>query len=237
MARNYAALPYEYLEEMELLSDEEFGRLCRALLAYSSTGETTELEGAERYQWKRVQMQEDRFRESYNETSKTLSEAGKRGAAKRWGAQSDNAQTAAEDSQAIAPNGQAIGAISTPLAPNGESGNTETDTETDTNNSLSNDRRVNKARAARFVPPTLEEVAAYKNEIGSPIDPQDFIDFYGSKGWKVGKDGMKDWKAAFRRAAKWDKYKNTAPPTKKYAQPTTDDYERMKRMYEKLQSQ
>ena len=61
MARNYAALPYEYLEEMELLSDEEFGRLCRALLTYSSTGETTELAGTDRYQWKPVQIQEHRF--------------------------------------------------------------------------------------------------------------------------------------------------------------------------------
>ena len=32
MPRNYAALPYDYLEEMALLSDEEFGRVCRALL-------------------------------------------------------------------------------------------------------------------------------------------------------------------------------------------------------------
>lgn len=39
MARNYAALPYDYLEEMEALNDAEFGRLTRALLAYSMTGE------------------------------------------------------------------------------------------------------------------------------------------------------------------------------------------------------
>ena len=61
-----------------------------------------------------------------------------------------------------------------------------------------------------FTPPTLEEVRAYKAETGSPVDPQDFIDFYAAKGWNVGKTKMKDWRAAFRRAASWDKYSRKA---------------------------
>lgn len=85
MARSYAALPHEYLEEMELLSDEEFGRLCRALLRYSSTGQDSDLTGAERYYWKRVQTLEDRFRKSYEEQALVLSQRGKAGAAARWG--------------------------------------------------------------------------------------------------------------------------------------------------------
>ena len=58
-----------------------------------------------------------------------------------------------------------------------------------------------------FTPPTLEEVQAYKAETQSPVDPQDFIDFYAAKGWNVGKTKMKDWRAAFRRAASWDRYR------------------------------
>ena len=61
-----------------------------------------------------------------------------------------------------------------------------------------------------FIPPTLEEVQAYKAETRSPVDPQDFIDFYAAKGWNVGKTKMKDWRAAFRRAASWDKYSRKA---------------------------
>ncbi len=38
MARNYAALPWEYKREMSALNDAEFGRLCRALLEYSESG-------------------------------------------------------------------------------------------------------------------------------------------------------------------------------------------------------
>lgn len=50
----------------------------------------------------------------------------------------------------------------------------------------------------RFSPPTVEEVSAYCQERGNSVDPQRFVDFYVSKGWKVGQNPMKDWKAAVR---------------------------------------
>lgn len=59
---------------------------------------------------------------------------------------------------------------------------------------------------ARFTPPTLAEVQSYVAERHSPVDPQEFIDFYASKGWMVGKTPMKDWKAACRNAEKWDRW-------------------------------
>ena len=66
-----------------------------------------------------------------------------------------------------------------------------------------------------FTPPTLEEVVAYKQETLSIVDPQDFIDFYSSKGWKVGRESMKDWKAAFRRAKNWESNKGKENVTTK----------------------
>lgn len=53
-----------------------------------------------------------------------------------------------------------------------------------------------KSRA--FVPPTVEEVREYCQERKNNVNPQSFIDFYSSKGWFVGKNKMKDWKAAVR---------------------------------------
>ena len=50
----------------------------------------------------------------------------------------------------------------------------------------------------RFTPPSLEEVKAYCQERKNGVDPQAFIDFYTSKGWKIGKETMKDWQAAVR---------------------------------------
>lgn len=83
--RTYAALPYEYSEGMAELTDEEFGRLMRALLRYSKNGEAIVPTGNERFYAKLVMVQEDRFQRSYDELAQKRSEAGKKGAAARWG--------------------------------------------------------------------------------------------------------------------------------------------------------
>lgn len=50
----------------------------------------------------------------------------------------------------------------------------------------------------RFVPPTVEEVAAYCKERKNGIDAQAFLDFYSSKNWMIGKTKMTDWRASIR---------------------------------------
>ena len=65
--------------------------------------------------------------------------------------------------------------------------------------------KASKGRAKRFTPPSLEEVEAYCRERGNSVDAERFIDYYTSNGWKVGKNTMKDWKAAVRTWEKSDK--------------------------------
>ena len=60
-------------------------------------------------------------------------------------------------------------------------------------------------RVPRFTPPTGEDVRLYCQEAGIRIDAQRFCDFYASKGWKVGNQPMKDWRAAVRSWARRDK--------------------------------
>lgn len=55
-----------------------------------------------------------------------------------------------------------------------------------------------KTRTSRFSPPTLEEVKAYCAERKNSVDAQRFVDYYTSNGWLVGKNKMKDWRAAVR---------------------------------------
>lgn len=57
---------------------------------------------------------------------------------------------------------------------------------------------IQKKEPSRFIPPTIEEVSAYCIERGNSVNPQRFIDHYTSNGWMVGKNKMKDWKAAVR---------------------------------------
>ena len=68
-------------------------------------------------------------------------------------------------------------------------------------NSIDKDSKgesVRGEKAKRFYPPTLDEVKQYCEERKNNIDPMAFIDFYSSKGWMIGKNRMKDWKAAVR---------------------------------------
>jgi len=59
-----------------------------------------------------------------------------------------------------------------------------------------------------FVKPTLTEVIDYCNATQANIDPQDFIDFYESKGWMVGRNKMKCWKSCVRRWKRMEVEKN-----------------------------
>ena len=56
-----------------------------------------------------------------------------------------------------------------------------------------------------FVPPTVDEVRAYVNEKGYAINPEAFVDFYTSKGWMIGSNKMKDWRACVRTWVRKDK--------------------------------
>jgi len=57
---------------------------------------------------------------------------------------------------------------------------------------------VTKKKVKKFQKPLLQEIKDYTQEIKKGIEAQAFLDFYDSKGWKVGKTPMKDWKASVR---------------------------------------
>ena len=121
--------------------------------------------------------------------------------------------------------------------------NTQNDTQTDTpiikNNNVNNENKEiviesvvvsneqqtlpiptkeKKRRSSVFVKPTLEECIAYANEKGFNWDASRFYNYYESNGWRVGRNPMKNWKAAM---SSW----NTKEP--KYPQqslfPTTSN--------------
>lgn len=71
------------------------------------------------------------------------------------------------------------------------------DTDKDKDKEIETDKK-----RKRFTPPTVEEVKAYCTERGNKINAEQFVDFYSSKGWMVGKNPMKDWKACIRT---WEK--------------------------------
>ena len=64
----------------------------------------------------------------------------------------------------------------------------------------------------RFEKPTLSEIKQYCIERNNNVNAEHFFDYYESNGWKVGKNSMKDWKAAVRT---WERSEYRKPNSKK----------------------
>ena len=78
-----------------------------------------------------------------------------------------------------------------------------------------------KEKRLRFSAPSVDEVRDYCRERGNSIDAETFVDFYASKGWKVGNSPMKDWQSAIRT---WEKRECRASPREKPVSFNANDY-------------
>jgi hypothetical protein len=65
--------------------------------------------------------------------------------------------------------------------------------------------REKKPQQNNFLKPSIEEIEAYCMERKNAVDPIQFFDYYEANGWKVGRNSMKDWKAAVRT---WERNEN-----------------------------
>lgn len=66
----------------------------------------------------------------------------------------------------------------------------------DRNNNIEKEKKRNNRSI--FIAPTVAEVADYCRERGNNVDPDKFVSYYESNGWHVGRNKMKDWRAAVR---------------------------------------
>lgn len=183
--RNTFILYRSYAEVLEALTDEEAGRLYKAIAKYAMDGVETPLEGYLAGYFQLIKPQLDANQKKYENGAK--------------GGRPKKNQTETEEK----PN----------------ENQTETKTEP-TQNPMINDKCImindkyikenTKEKLKRFTPPTLEELTAFIKENKLRVDPELFLDYYESNGWKVGKNPMKDWKATARNWSRKDK-KEAAP--------------------------
>lgn len=97
-----------------------------------------------------------------------------------------------------------------------------------------NSVKPDKPKRKKFVIPTVEEVQAYCDERGNNIDAQHFIDYYSARGWMLGKNHIKDWKACIRTWERNDSFKphkhNEEPEHHKYDQNGYESEEEIMKM-------
>lgn len=79
------------------------------------------------------------------------------------------------------------------------------------------------SKRQRFTKPTVEDVKAYCSERKNNVDANKFIDYYESNGWMVGRNKMKDWKAAVRS---WERNNYGSPKQQSHVVEEVPDYMR-----------
>ena len=188
MAREYFCAYHSYIKQCKGLSDGELGRLFRALLEYSVSGKVPELNGRESVAFDFMSANIDRDAESYKDTCNR------------------NRENISKRYERIRPN--------TTVYETYQEKEEEKEKEELLKKDISNEISKKSTRQKKFVPPTVEEVAAYCLERKNKVDAAYFVDHYTSNGWKVGKQNMKDWKAAVRT---WEKNGYNQPSKKQDA--------------------
>lgn len=176
----------DFAPHLDLLTDTEVGQLFRAVFAYVNNGDIPQnLTPAAAMLFSVLRSQLDRDAEKWADVREKRRAAGRMGAAVTNGKRSANSANAAFDEQK-----SANPAVNVNVNANG----------TD----IKLDGKADKQK--RFTPPSVDEVRAYCEQRHNGIDPEYFVAFYVRNGWRVGRNPMKDWKAAI---ITWEKNNKT----------------------------
>lgn len=211
-------------EQIDLLSDDEAGKLLKGLMSYAFNGETMTLPLPAQIVFLGVKSKIDRDFDKYEATKKRRSDAGKK-------------HTGNQYSKSTEQNG--TNGTSVPFVPNvGTERNkmeqmeqtvtvtvpvTVTETVTEEKEKIK-EKVESREKKSGFRPPSLAEIVAYIAEKGYKVDAERFFDFYESKGWMVGKSKMKDWKAAVRNWDRTDKKERSPTEINKNYGEVGDDF-------------
>ena len=170
---------------IEKMSNEQAGELIKAIYAYQKDPDAVPEDPALAFVFELIKQQLDADSQRYKEACAARSEAGKKGGRPKANA-SDKKQMVSTESKK-----------SKCFSEKAKKADNEYD------NDLKKENTIDGVKEKRFAPPALENVSEYCREMGyTNVDAERFIDFYTSNGWMVGKNRMKDWKAAVRN---WDR--------------------------------
>ncbi len=205
-------------KHISMLTDAQAGQLLKAIYSYASQQTAPELtDSCVKMAFSFISEQINRDTEKYAEICERRRIAGKKGGAPLG---NTNASKSDKTTNCFSkqPN-QPDNINDTATVNDTENVNvtvneseSENDNENDTElHSMSNGNSCADAPAHSsgksdecFVPRDIKDINAYCSEISKPIDADAFINYYQSNGWKVGKNPMKDWKAAVRQWRKRD---------------------------------
>ena len=188
MAISFIKVYFDFEERTAQLTDDERGRLLLAMLRYAKDNRLPDLGGNERFVFPVFKMDIDRDLSAYD-------------AKVRNGGKGGRPKT---EKNLTKPNLTERNLTKA----NFEEQEQEQEQEQDKSIGV-------KPPRPRFTPPTVDDVKAYATERGYNISAERFVDYYTANGWKVGKNPMKDWRAAVRSWAARDQGEGYSKPAQK----------------------
>lgn len=222
MALDYLQIFRDKQELLEPFSREEKGELLEAMLAYAFDDIEMELATNARYIWPVFRQMIDQSKKAFE----AKSNAGKR---KAQQTESDNDQNESDAIKCYQTRSDVHQTLSDAI----KSQQTVADGDQNESNApINQEPRIKNQETRikiqkvvgdevpptpqkaprRFTPPSMEDVAAYCQKRGNGVSPQRFVDFYAAKGWRVGNQPMRDWRAAVRTWETREAYDSGHPP-------------------------
>ena len=190
MAREYFKCFHSYKEKCKKLTDQELGRLFRALMTFSETGTAPDLTGRESIAFDFIADEIARDEAKYAETCRKNAENGAKGGKRTVANGSEREREEAKSSEIDKVEGIRNKDIK----------------------EISSKEDTKKSTA--FHAPTLEQVKARCAEKGYTLDPEAFMAYYNANGWKVGRNKMVSWESAL---AGWQSREKEYKPKKQNA--------------------
>ena len=188
--KNSFVLYTDYLSHIELLTLEQRGALLTAIMYYASGMELPDMDGMTEMAFSFIRAQMDKDNEKYEKIVESRREAGKKG-----GRPPEEKANAFSEKQNKSKKANGFSEKQT-KAKKPDNDNVDVNVNDRKENSLSG------VKEKRFAPPTPDEVQEYAKQNGYDVGADRFVNFYESKGWMIGKNRMKDWRAAVRNWAR-----------------------------------
>lgn len=214
----------DWESQLDLLSDDEAGKLFRHLLAFVNDKDPkfSPDERILKMAFEPIRLQLKRDLEKYEEVKRKRTEAGRSGGIKSGVSRSKSeheepneanasfakkieANEAVNDNVTVNVNDTVTDILleketkeENYLKENPDEIFPETEDQDSDKISETEERKKVAQKKEKFKPPSVDEVQSYCNERKNEIQAYKFVNFYQSKGWKVGNQPMKDWKAAVR---------------------------------------
>lgn len=200
---------YETFESViEELPEEMQLKFYKYITQYGLHGIEPEVTGIEKAIWTQIQFAID---QAQNRRKRAIENGNKGGRPNKTETKNNPNET--QKNQTITENNRSI----TQAKPNNNL-NVNVNVNANANDNVNDNVKskgtsceVPSSKSSRFIPPTLAEVEAYCFTRNNSVNAQQFIDFYSSKNWYVGKNKMTDWRASVRL---WESRSKTSPTSR-----------------------